>query len=250
MNSDVVYDKGFFDSHRIGSAQSARAILPIVFEYIAPKSVIDVGCGSGDWLSVALELGVHSVLGVDGDYVTEDALSIDSSQFVRSDLTRPLEIERRFDLAICVEVIEHLSNLSETTLIESLVKAADVIVFSGAIPQQGGTHHINERWPWHWARLFGRHGWGTFDVLRPRIWHDRTIEWWYRQNIFLVVKEDVAANMGDLASAPRPTRDSLTLVQGNVLERLAGDSVGVGAAARLFARSVKRRLSIRRNSGK
>ncbi len=52
-----IYNKTFYDNQEKGSLNSAKIIVPIVMDIVKPKSVIDVGCGVGTWLSVFKQLG-------------------------------------------------------------------------------------------------------------------------------------------------------------------------------------------------
>ena len=74
--------------------------------------------------------------------------------------------------------------------VADLVALAPVVLFSAAIPGQGGTDHINEQWQDYWARLFAKHDYVALDFLRLKFWNDSRIEWWYRQNIILYVRRD------------------------------------------------------------
>jgi len=67
-NSSKYYNSKFY--RQLASAQeSARDILPLVLDVVKPASVIDIGCGTGNWLLVAHELGVRDILGIDGPWV-------------------------------------------------------------------------------------------------------------------------------------------------------------------------------------
>jgi SAM-dependent methyltransferase len=210
--SSAAYDDRFFEAKNEGSYASAKAILPLVFSIVVPRSVVDVGCGSGTWLKAAEELGVRDYHGYNGSQPTR--LFVPADRFTVADLARPLRPERRFDLAICCEVAEHLPPDSAAVLIASLTSAADVVLFSAAIPGQGGTHHVNEQWPSYWQKLFLRHHYSAYDFLRPRIWNDRAIEWWYRQNAVLYVAEHAASRF---ALLPR-THEVLALVHPELYE--------------------------------
>jgi hypothetical protein len=74
--------------------------------------------------------------------------------------------------------------------VENLCGISDLVFFSAAIPGQGGTHHVNERWLSYWEDLFAARGYRVFDALRNTNWHDQRVEWWYRQNAVLVVRSD------------------------------------------------------------
>ena len=155
---------------------------------IQPSSVIDVGCGVGTWLAVLAESGVADAWGIDGDYVDRTLLEIPQERFLPHDLTLPIHLERRFDLVLCLEVAEHLPADSAHTLIDSLVSLGPVIVFSAAIPFQGGTHHVNEQWPEYWARHFSAKGYAPVDYVRRQIWQLHDVAWYYAQNILLFVE--------------------------------------------------------------
>jgi SAM-dependent methyltransferase len=153
--------------------------------------VLDVGCGVGGWVATWLGSGADAI-GVDGDYVPRDQLCIPDDRFISHDLSTPLDLGRRFDLVTCLEVAEHLPPEAAATIVDSLCRHADVIVFSAAIPGQGGTGHINERWPSFWAELFATHGYRPHDLLRSRLWWDTRCEWWYRQNVLVFAADEVA----------------------------------------------------------
>ena len=105
-------------------------------------------------------------------------------------LRMPIHLERRFDLVLCLEVAEHLPADSAPTLIDSLVSLGPVIVFSAAIPYQGGTHHVNEQRPEYWARHFATKEYVPVDFLRRQIWQLHDVEWFYAQNILRISNED------------------------------------------------------------
>jgi len=145
----------------------------------------------GAWLSVFREEGVHDVLGIDGDYVRHDLLLIPGAQFRSHDLSHPLTLDRDFDLALCLEVAEHIPAEAAPTLVKSLVALARLVLFSAAIPGQYGVDHVNEQWPSYWANLFSTHGFRPIDLLRGAIWDDESVDWWYRQNMLLYVGSGV-----------------------------------------------------------
>src|SRR5262245_16248653 len=150
-----VYDQRFFDGQYENSLQSARAVARVICQLFHPQSVVDVGCGLGSWLKAFIEAGAERICGIDGDCVNRDALLIPPETFVGKDLTRPFEIPGAFDLAISVEVAEHLSDEAGACLVRALSKVAPLVLFSAAIPGQGGSRHINEQWPSYWRSRFG-----------------------------------------------------------------------------------------------
>ncbi len=168
---------------------SPHRVVPHLIDLVGPRSVVDVGCGPGSWLEVFVSHGVDDVLGVEGEWLDTSLLRIPGDRLKVHDLTTPLDLGRGFDLALSLEVGEHLAPSAAPVLVRTLTRLAPVIAFSAAAPLQGGTHHLNERWPDYWAGLFAEHGFVPVDTLRPRFWLDEHIAWYYRQNMFLAVHE-------------------------------------------------------------
>ncbi len=217
------YDRRFFETIVDGSKRSANVIAPIVVNLVHPQTVVDVGCGTGSWLQTFLEAGVEDGLGIDGDYVDRRQLVIDPEQFLPMNLSQPEQIGRRFDLAINLEVSEHLPTASSARIVEFLTGLADVVLFSAAIPGQQGTNHINEQWPTFWESLFHARGYVRINALRPRIWMNQDVKWWYRQNAVLYVRREALSNYPDLlAIHENESRGEvrLELIAEHVLERL------------------------------
>lgn len=192
------YDAVFFRGQREASYAAARIILPMVRSWIPVNSVLDVGCGAGPWLAAARDLQIDDVYGVDGDYVDRTLLMIPPDQFHPWDLSRPLDLGRRFDLVISVEVAEHIQPVAADSFVDNLVRHGDAVLFSAAIPGQGGTDHINEQWPDYWKAKFSSHGYRQYDVLRSRIWNLAPIPSCYRQNSYIYVAQGNTALTGAL----------------------------------------------------
>ncbi len=190
MGQDILYDSAFYSSHSEGSLNSAKHVLPMVQEWIQPKSVVDVGCGTGSWLSVWQKLGIRDYLGIDGQYMEQQRLLIPPETFLAKNLVEPFRLNRKFDLAMSLEVAEHLPSASADGFVESLLQLSDVILFSAAIPFQGGTGHLNEQWTGYWVKRFEQRGYVAIDCLRHRVWNDPNVEPWYSQNALLFIKSD------------------------------------------------------------
>ncbi|HQT78222.1 MAG TPA: class I SAM-dependent methyltransferase [Rhodopila sp.] len=206
------YDVAFYQRQRLGSYHSAAVIIPILLEMFPVGSVCDVGCGLGTWLQSWREHGAEDVLGIDGDYVDAARLMIPQHRFRCHDLQQPLEIERRFDLAMSLEVAEHLPPERAESFVGDLTSLADIVVFSAAIPGQTGTNHLHERWQDYWAELFHKRGYFTFDVLRPRIWQDDRVEYWYRQNILIFCRYDAVSRYPGLVAAATSVKSAIPAV--------------------------------------
>ncbi|CAN5164309.1 hypothetical protein BH11PAT1_BH11PAT1_1480 [soil metagenome] len=194
MKEAIQYSPEWFKKQKIGAGKSAEALLPIVIDLVSPRSVVDVGCGVGMWLSTFKELGVKDILGIDGEWVRQDELHIPKEFFMPIDISKPFEITKKADLVISLEVGEHLAPESAKGFVKSLAKIAPVMLFSAAIPKQGGTMHLNEQWPEYWADLFKSEGYVAIDCIRRRVWTNPNVEYWYAQNTILYVKESEIGN--------------------------------------------------------
>jgi SAM-dependent methyltransferase len=161
------------------------AAWPKIFAEGSPASVLDVGCGIGTWIKTAMNAGVEDVFGIDGVEIPAEQLLFPANKFLCRDLTRPVDLGRRFDVVICLEVGEHLDANASGSLIQTLTCHSDTIIFSAACPGQAGQHHVNCQWPEYWQRFFNSAGFMCEDTLRFRLWDDPAIEFWYKQNMFI-----------------------------------------------------------------
>jgi SAM-dependent methyltransferase len=179
------YSESFFDGIEDGSLESAGIVVPLLLALVNVTSVVDVGCGRGTWLRVFGEHGVKTLRGIDGDYVNRSQMLIDDSCFVAADLSKLSQVDGSYDLVLCLEVAEHLAQRHSASLVGALTSAAPVVLFSAAVPGQGGAYHVNEQWPVFWRDLFAQRGFRMFDPFRGRLREDRRVKWWYRQNLVL-----------------------------------------------------------------
>lgn len=170
------YDGRFYDKIRNGCRSSAEAVLPVIANRLGSvSSVVDVGCGEGWWGAQ-----FQAAEGFDGGAAAAAQIPV-----TVCDLTEPIPTDRRFDLAICLEVVEHLPETSACLIVGELVRLAPTVLFSAAMPRQGGTGHVNCQPPAYWADLFAAHGYGCDDTLRLDIWDLPNVEPWYKSNLLL-----------------------------------------------------------------
>jgi SAM-dependent methyltransferase len=206
------YDREFYQRIREASRRSAHVVVPILMDWVRPQSVVDVGCGSGAWLAVFREHGVPHVLGIDGQWLDLKLLEIPEACFLRRDLEAPIKMKGDFDLVMSLEVAEHLPGETADAFVESLTSLGPVVLFSAAIPQQGGQHHVNEQWPDYWTRRFAVRGYAPLDCLRARIWNDPDVEWYYAQNMLLFVRQEHLRNTPRLSALGEGAQSPLPLV--------------------------------------
>lgn len=188
QHSDRRYNAAFYAERDASTKLAAQTVLAPMFQSLDIKSVCDVGCGVGTWLATALELGAERVRGFEGPWVKGNALAINASCIVTQDLECDVMDRERYDLVISLEVAEHLSADRAPSFVRDLTALGDAVLFSAAIPNQGGTNHINERWQSYWAELFKAQEYDAFDAVRPAIWQMSEIKWWYRQNTLVYAR--------------------------------------------------------------
>ena len=184
------YDTGFYDENLQRQTADALHIVTAITSFIKPKSVIDIGCGVGLIAKTFRDFGATEVFGVDGDYVDRNNMQLDAECFIPHDLTEPFMASRRYDLALSFEVAEHLDEQYAAVFVDTLCSLSDIVVFSAAVPYQGGISHVNEKPQSYWARLFEAKGYVPKDCIRPLIWNNPDVSDYYKQNIILYYRCD------------------------------------------------------------
>lgn len=120
-----------------------------------PKTLLDLGCGQGDMVKLAARLGVAAI-GVD---ISPPI----GGPFLQHDLREPLDLGKKFDMILCIEVAEHLPEVSAMTICDTIArhgKHDTHLIFSAATPGQGGDSHENLKLPIWWRdRLYEAGKW-------------------------------------------------------------------------------------------
>jgi SAM-dependent methyltransferase len=196
------YDARFYRRFSAGSARSADVVLPLLRAIAPVRSVVDFGCGTGAWLAAWQRLGVDDVIGLDGDQARE-SLEILAERFLAADLRKPIRLGRQFDLAQSLEVAEHLPPEAAPLFVETLTTHAPLILFSAAVPGQGGEHHLNEQPHDYWRDMFSHRGYALIDALRPILVNNRVVEPWYRYNTVLFAHDSIVPELSETARAYR-----------------------------------------------
>ena len=202
------YRSEFFDYIESGSRRSAEIVIPAVRSLLAVGSVLDIGCGRGAWLSEWRRQGVADIAGIDGAYVASERLLIPTDRFKSHDLVQPIDLGRRFDLVQSLEVAEHLAESAADVFVDNLVRHGPVVLFSAAVPGQGGEHHVNEQPYRYWRDKFLARGYVLFDAVRPLLAGDRRIEPWYRYNLLVFASRSAIGGLTGAAQACRVGDDA------------------------------------------
>lgn len=169
----------------IHESGQADALGKLILSKFGPKDVIDVGCGPGIYLKPFEQAGCD-VFGVDGAPAAGKYLRPD--QFAIVDLRQPYYPPRYFDLALCIEVAEHLKPEYADTLIDTIVRCAPLVFFSAARVGQNGEGHFNCQDRPYWIEKFEKRGFvhdaGLTSALHEVIDVESVYEscWWLRWN--------------------------------------------------------------------
>lgn len=193
------YNRKFYARQMKGSKASAELIVPYIIRALSPiriTSVVDFGCGVGGWLAQFQEEDAAiRVLGMDFGEPEESQIQIPLRNYKKVNLSQKIALNDRFDLCISLEVAEHIPPAYADTFVDNLCAHADLILFSAAVPYQGGMEHVNEQPLSYWSQKFEQRRYHLHDIIRPYFWNNRSIEMWYRQNMVLFIKDSIDTEM-------------------------------------------------------
>lgn len=196
--------KNYSHAANVHTVDGARALLSSLLAGTPVNSLLDVGAGNGTWMKIALELGIPRVVGLDGNIPAPEDLHCPPEMIAYEDFTKSFSLNERFDTVLCLEVAEHIPEFAAMTLVESLTRHGDFILFSAACPGQPGEQHVNCQWPRYWQESFNRCGFECSDEVRWQIWDVDAGEPWYRQNIFSAFKSSKAGSEARILSVIHP----------------------------------------------
>lgn len=206
---EAPYSPDFYQTWLPGMIAAGDHMLGHLFKYHVFDTVIDFGAGVGAWLNGAHKHGARKLLGIEGEWVRNMRVEGLGApvEYLHGDLNdggllASLGKEERFDLAICVEVAEHVLPERSLQLVHALCQSAPTVVFGGALPRQWGNGHINCRSHRFWADIFASHGYRLVDFFRPYFWFHRHVPHWYAQNTFLFVSDQSPQSLKDFSPPP------------------------------------------------
>lgn len=204
MDNAKLYDREFYLWQREGSYRSAQHVVNIIKRYVMPESVLDIGCGVGTWLKAWQEAGVRKIQGMDANVMPDDVLLVPRDCIKIVDFEKSSLKSERFDLAMSLECLEHISEKRAQYVADVLLaSSADILLFSAAIPMQRGINHINCRPLQYWVDFFKKKGFSCYDIIRPVcIEKALPVNPSYMQNALVFAKGTMARRLKDKGAEP------------------------------------------------
>lgn len=177
------------------SLDSSRIIISSILPYLPEiNTFLDFGCGVGAWSLALEEKGYTNYTLIDHPGLDRSRLLVsDKSSFIPIDLDRTNPVMAKFDLALCIEVLEHFEEKRALELLDFLCLSSDLILFSAAVPFQKGNGHINLHNHSYWHSHFKKRGFHFFDGFK-RIFFEQSIRkesFFHFQNVFLYFRPEV-----------------------------------------------------------
>ena len=185
-----IYDKKFFKNTIKFEADSASHFVNIVLKYYRPKSIVDIGCGAGIYLKEFADKGIDNLLGLDGSPAAKEEFLLNREKLIIFDLAKKYNFGKKYDLALCLEVAEHLEEKDSDTLIETIIDASDQVIFTAAVPGQGPRNigHINEQPHSYWIDKFKNKNYIYLEERTERMrreMKDLGVVWWIVNNLMI-----------------------------------------------------------------
>ncbi len=185
---DEMYNADYYRGVDDSTGQSAPTIVECVVRDLHPRSLLDVGCGTGAMLVEFRRHGVDARGLEYGDAALKlcrsRGLPVKRFDLERDGLRAP---DVAYDVVLSTEVAEHLPASSANRYLELLVSQSGTVVFTAATPGQGGLDHVNEQPHDYWIAKFATRGYRMDEPLSRR-WRG---EWegkvspWFAKNVMV-----------------------------------------------------------------
>jgi 2-polyprenyl-3-methyl-5-hydroxy-6-metoxy-1,4-benzoquinol methylase len=192
MPISIDYSASFFNYIDDLQKTSYPIMALSILRHFSPRSVVDVGCGSGGLLHSLKEAGIRDCYGIEYSNAGRKKCKKRNIICEFGDLTHKIQINKEVDLAICIEVAEHLPAECAELLVETLVSGPGIVLFSAATPGQGGLDHINEQPHEYWINKFGKKNY-VLDIEKTKElrkeWSQNDVVRWYALNIMVFREE-------------------------------------------------------------
>jgi len=192
---DYNYSDNFYKSVSVRAEETADQVIKILYNFIEQmKSIKDIGCGSGTWLKKFNEIGqFQKIFGFDLiGAIEKDVRSLDEKiVFEAIDFENIVEnIFPKTDLSLFLEVAEHLTENTAKKIIKFICETSNMVIFSAAIPGQGGYNHMNEQLMSYWVKQIEINQFIVFDSFREEMNKHQNLPFYYRNNIVLAISRE------------------------------------------------------------
>jgi len=192
LGNDGIYDEGFYESLKIQRIRDVIAISRSIILDLQPATAVDIGCGAGELLEALRNAGVE-VFGLENSKAGLSNCYRRKLNVVKFNLEKDKLAEiTTFDIAVSMEVAEHLPKKVAERYVDLLTQLSSVIIFSAAPPGQGGSGHINEQSPSYWISKFARRGFVQMLELTQKWrddWECGGVDIYYHRNLMIFHRE-------------------------------------------------------------
>jgi len=160
LKPDGGYDHAFYEFIENHNEGCYQLLADTFIAHFRPKSLVDVGCGSGGISAAFMKAGCADVHSFDYSRAALERARARGLPDVRHiDLGEVDHIPAKADLCICLEVAEHLPESLAPKLCRLLAETAPILALTAAPPGQGGGHlHVNEQPQEYWIRFMQKEG--------------------------------------------------------------------------------------------
>lgn len=151
--------RGSFFSKRHKLAWRVPIVCDAIEAVFKPATIVDVGCATGDFVKGFQDRGLMA-LGIEGSKNCAPFLEAPQSTVLIMDLRRQftkLDLGP-FDVALCLEVAEHIEEEFVEEFLDNLCALSKTIVMSYAPPGAGGHHHVNCQHAPYWLMKMAQRG--------------------------------------------------------------------------------------------
>jgi len=175
-----IYGPKFF-ARRDKLLWRAEIVCNAITDVFEPESVIDVGCGIGEYVQYfENNLGIRAC-GIEGSGACLPYLM--SEKVMILDMRLKQNVRLHSDLAVCFEVLEHIEEEYSDIFVENLTELSDRILVSAAPPGAGGHHHVNCQDPKYWILKFHQFNYVYDHILTTTI-RSALKPWKHRKELY------------------------------------------------------------------